>query len=212
MSQTPCMRWVMVMLGMLGCWMGGGCMSGNPAHKLVWRTLAKGLVSGLTEPGRLVIRDEGEYLRTWMRHVSNLNRIGLPPAVDFSKEMVLVIAMGRRPTGGYVTDVVDVELRGRTLRVLVGERDPFLGSLQIQQVTEPFVFVALPAMVARVDFRTVREEGLGPGGRITRPGSEAAGGQARGGSPAAGAPSTGAEPSRPVIRTAPVQSPRGANR
>jgi hypothetical protein len=144
--------------------------------------------------------------------------VALPPAVDFSREMVLVVTMGPRPTGGYVIDVVDVELRGKTLRVLIGEREPRPGTFQIQQRTQPFVMVALPAMVARVQFRSVKEAELRGGRRKARPGVE---GDAVGGGSGAGSGERGQEPVRSGVPRAPVrarepdpmlQSPRGATR
>jgi hypothetical protein len=182
---------------------GGGCMTSKSGHKLVWRTLSKGLTSGLAEHRRQVIRDELEYLKVWAEHAATVNRVALPPAVDFSREMVVVVAMGERPTGGYVTEVVDVELRGRTLRVLVGEREPRPGTMQIQARTQPFAFVALPAMTAHVQFRTVEETHPFGVPRSSRPGSEV-----REEAPPASDP--GVSRSRAPVN--PVESPRGATR
>jgi hypothetical protein len=111
--------------------------------------------------------------------------------------------MGERPTGGYVTEVVDVELRGRTLRVLVGEREPRPGTMQIQARTQPFAFVALPAMTAHVQFRTVEETHPFGVPRSSRPGSEV-----REEAPPASDP--GVSRSRAPVN--PVESPRGATR
>jgi hypothetical protein len=104
-----------------------------------------------------VIREEVEFLKLWAEHASDVNRPALPPEVDFEKEMVMVVAMGNRPTGGYLTEVVDMELKGRKLKVLVGEREPVPGVIQVQRVTQPFQFVALPMVTGRIEFRTVRE-------------------------------------------------------
>lgn len=142
---------------LVGTWLAGsGCRVTRPeGHKLVWRTLSRGLISGLTEPRRQVIREEGEWYRLWSEHAAEVNRVALPPPISFASEMVIVVAMGERPTGGYLVDVVDVELTGRTLKVLVGERQPRPGTIQIQQITQPYIFVALPAIRGRVEFRTV---------------------------------------------------------
>ena len=142
---------------LLGLVLAGGCATPVSGHKMAWRTLSRGLTSGLTESRRFVVRSQVEFLKLWAEHAAEVNRPALPPAVDFEREMVLVVAMGRCPTGGYLTEVVDVELRGRTLRVLVGERSPGAGAIQIQRETQPFQFVALPAVSGRVEFRTVRE-------------------------------------------------------
>lgn len=134
----------------------------------------EGFGQGLEASERRVVRTEAEYYALWAAHAADSTRVALPPPVDFEREMVLVVALGERPTGGYVVDVVDVELRGRTLRVLTGEREPRPGTFQVQQPTQPYVMVALPAMVARVEFRKVREE-LGGERRRARPGMEGGG-------------------------------------
>lgn len=175
----------------------GGCTTPASGHKLSWRTLSRGLTSGLQEPRRLVLRDEAAYLRVWAEHAADVNRPALPPNVDFSREMVVLLALGTRPTGGYLVEVVDVELRGRTLRVLVAEREPQPGSLQIQQLTQPYQFIALPTVASHVRFHTVRESGAAARSRKARPGEE---GPRESESPRSA-------PSKPVT---PLRSPRGA--
>lgn len=57
--------------------------------------------SGLTEPQRLVVRDQATWQQTW----DSIYRFSFPvptlPAVDFAREMVIVAALGQKPTGGY---------------------------------------------------------------------------------------------------------------
>ncbi|MBL9137406.1 MAG: protease complex subunit PrcB family protein [Verrucomicrobiales bacterium] len=156
----------------LGWLMAAGCMSPATPHKLTWRTLSRGLTSGLAEPSQQVIRDEGTYLRLWAQHAADIPRVGLPPAVDFQREMVVVVALGTQPTGGYLVEVVDAELRSRQLRILVGETQPQPGTFQIQQTTQPYQIIALPAVAAHVDFRTVRQLGAFSADRKARPGEE----------------------------------------
>lgn len=178
---------------------GAGCMTRADGHKLTWRTLSKGLTSGMTDARREVIRDEVTFLKRWAEHAAESGRMALPPRVNFEKEMVVIVSMGKRPTGGYLTDVVEAELRGRTLRVLVAEREPVPGLMQIQVVTQPYVMVALPAVRARVEFRTVRESVAGAGAGI---------GSGTGATSAREAPP--ATPNR--VPTKPTQSPRGSQK
>lgn len=137
--------------------LAAGCLAPASGHPMTWRTLSRGLTSGLEKPLRKVIRDEAEFLKFWAAHAADVNRPALPPKVDFGNEMVIAIAMGNRPTGGYLTEVVDIQLRGRTLKVLVAERSPEPGVIQIQRATQPFQFVALPIVTGRIEFRSVRE-------------------------------------------------------
>lgn len=174
---------------------GGGCVSPVSGHKMSWRTLSRGLTSGLEKPRREVFRDEVSFLKLWAEHAADVNRPALPPVVDFEREMVVLVALGNRPTGGYWIEVVDMELKGKTLKVLVGERTPSPGVIQVQHVTQPFQFVALPSVTGRVEFRTVREA-VRPG-RKEKDRRDNAGRSGEGSRPAA----------RPVE---PSPSPRGA--
>lgn len=211
------MRACSTLLILLAAWVAaGGCATPDTGRKLAWRIVSKGLVSGLSEPGRRVVRSEGEFYTLWATHAADANQVALPPAVDFRTEMLLVVTLGDRPTGGYVVDLVDVELRGRVIRVLVGEREPRPGTFQIQQATRPYVMAALPAMAARVEFRTVKEEELRRGRRKARPGVEGPGdsGEAERRIPGGDAPPGSGSP--PVPRSGgavvPLTSPRGAVR
>lgn len=156
----------MLLLG----WLLAGCASPTTGRPVGWRTLSRGLTSGLTEAKREVIRDEVTYFKLWADHAADANRQALPPTVDFTREMVVVVALGNRPTGGYTVEIVDMEIRGKTLHVRVGERTPSPGALQIQQITQPFQMVALPMLQARVDFHNVREVRSRSGPRRARPG------------------------------------------
>src|SRR5437764_12715579 len=62
--------------------------------------LLSAVTSGFTEPAELVLRDEAALANAW-RTLNN----GVPgnpaPTVDFSKKMVVLLALGQRNTGGY---------------------------------------------------------------------------------------------------------------
>jgi hypothetical protein len=57
--------------------------------------------SGITESRRLVVRDQAAWQQVW----NDIYKFTFPapalPAVDFTREMVIVAALGQRPTGGF---------------------------------------------------------------------------------------------------------------
>lgn len=57
--------------------------------------------SGITESQRLVVRDQATWQQVW----NDVYKFTFPapalPAVDFTREMIVVAALGQRPTGGY---------------------------------------------------------------------------------------------------------------
>lgn len=57
-------------------------------------------------PFRLVIKSRDEFSDFWKRFTAKIppgNWVPPPPEIDFSKEMIVVSAMGQRPTSGYWT-------------------------------------------------------------------------------------------------------------
>ncbi|MFN0067441.1 MAG: protease complex subunit PrcB family protein [Limisphaerales bacterium] len=133
----------------------GGCAS-MPPRTLAWRTLAKGLRSGITDRRRRVFRADVEWYRFWTEHAAGLERGGAPPPVDFSREMVVALTLGTRPTGGHTVTLVGAEAGRHRIRLQVEERKPKAGLLVTSAATQPYHFVALPASKATVVFNTVR--------------------------------------------------------
>jgi hypothetical protein len=64
--------------------------------------------SGYSDSARLVIRTSEEWARVWARMVSNHGPTPTTPTIDFSREVVIVAAMGTRATGGYTIAVTSV--------------------------------------------------------------------------------------------------------
>ena len=77
--------------------------------------------SGFQNPARLVIRDAAQWEAVWAQTFNGVTPVPPRPAIDFSHEMVVVVALGLRSSGGYGilidgaseidTDEVAVEVR-----------------------------------------------------------------------------------------------------
>ncbi|HEV8357634.1 MAG TPA: protease complex subunit PrcB family protein [Gemmatimonadales bacterium] len=74
------------------------------------------------------------------------------PAVDFSRDLVLVAAMGRRPTGGYAVTIDSVYRHERGTAAYVTETEPGTGCITTQALTAPAVGVTVPKEVAPIQF------------------------------------------------------------
>lgn len=57
--------------------------------------------SGLDQPGRTVVRDPGTWQALWAQIYSRYTPVPPIPAIDFSREMLVVVALGSRSSGGY---------------------------------------------------------------------------------------------------------------
>lgn len=114
-------------------------------------------VSGITTRRRMVIRQPSGWAALWDEAMAG--RIPAPetPALDFDRFMVVVAAMGSRPTGGYAISIDDITLEGDRLVVSVLEVEPGPGCMTTQAFTAPWTAVRIPAADSPVTFQERHE-------------------------------------------------------
>jgi hypothetical protein len=111
--------------------------------------------SRLEASARVVIRSPTE----WTRYQELLGGApdGAPvPAVDFERDMVILVAMGQRPTGGYQIEVSQVVRADTLLTATVTETAPGRSCMTTQAFTAPAVAVRVPRFAGQVRFREIR--------------------------------------------------------
>jgi hypothetical protein len=108
------------------------------------RRIGQYSTSGITTPARLVIRDDSSYASFW----TSLGA-GARPAVDFSRDIVIVAAAGQRATGGNAIAVERVSRTGDGLAVEVVETNPGPGCMTTQALTQPVDVIVVAAADAR---------------------------------------------------------------
>jgi hypothetical protein len=120
--------------------------------------------SGLADSARLVVRDSVSWRRLW----SAINRPFVPPppmpAIDFDREMVVVAALGARPTSGYDVVIERAERDSAGVAVAVRRTRPGAGCPVLAAVTQPVDLARLPSVSADTRFleRTVVIPCTGP--------------------------------------------------
>jgi hypothetical protein len=109
--------------------------------------------SGFTDSARLVVRDSVAWTETWR----TIHRPFIPPPpvppIDFSREMVLIAALGARPSEGY--EIVFESVREDTSGIEVDLRvsGPARGCPVAAAVTQPVDLARIAASARSVRFR-----------------------------------------------------------
>lgn len=106
-----------------------------------WKTLSGGN-SGILEFKTVVVEDAKSWRQIWTSHAP-----GKPaPEVDFSKEMVVGVFLGERPSAGYSVDL-EIKETGKPVRTVVGyrEKTPKDGGIGAEVLTYPFALAKIPA-------------------------------------------------------------------
>jgi hypothetical protein len=111
-------------------------------------TVAKGDASGRQLGAEVVVRTAAEWKTLWKEHAPTEKM----PAIDFTKQMVLGVFVGSKPTAGYAVEITGVRAEGKDLIVEVVRREPGRGTLAAQILTEPFHLVSVPRHDGQVRF------------------------------------------------------------
>jgi hypothetical protein len=104
----------------------------------------RGTMSGVTEAAQRVVRSQAEWDQLWGQMTAN--QVPPPPApkVNWSKEMVIALFMGERPTGGFQTAVKSVTTSAKEILVSYEETAPAPDAVTIQALTQPYTVAVIP--------------------------------------------------------------------
>src|SRR5262245_16791309 len=108
--------------------------------------------SGVMDSARIVIRDRARWREYWARIHSPFIPQPREPDIDFGREMVILAALGRRPSLGY-----DILIRSATrasagIEVQLRRSKPGQGCPVGAAVTEPVDLARIPASDLQVRF------------------------------------------------------------
>ena len=116
------------------------------------RTVDKGEQSNIDEAKQVVMRTEAEWTKLWQQHAPDRKR----PAVDFSKDMLVGVFMGSRPTAGYNVSIVSTFAKDGNVLVRYQESQPRPGTMAAQVLTFPYHLVAVPKASGEVTFEKAK--------------------------------------------------------
>jgi len=112
------------------------------------RTLAKGDQSNMDDAKQAVARTAAQWTALWNQHSPDRPR----PAVDLSKDMVVGVFLGSRPTAGWVLEIVSAAPDGDAFVVRYRELAPPPGGVTAQVITSYHHVVAVPKFAGQVKF------------------------------------------------------------
>src|SRR4029079_1061906 len=122
--------------------------------RVSFKTIAKGVRSGVREASQFAIRSQSEWQKLWRQHsLASTPRAPLR-TVDFDKELVAAVFLGEKPTGGYGVEISSAEVADRSLTIFLKETSPKPGAIVTQAINQPFHIVRIEtAGVETVSFR-----------------------------------------------------------
>ena len=112
--------------------------------------------SGIPERRREVIRDEASWARLWAEIHEGFASAPPLPAEDFTRHMLIAVALGQRPSGGFGIKVRSVASRGERLEVSVAESCPAAGAMVTLSLTQPVEVVRVAKLAQTPSFQETR--------------------------------------------------------
>ncbi|HEY6911493.1 MAG TPA: protease complex subunit PrcB family protein [Myxococcales bacterium] len=98
------------------------------------------------KPTRQVVLDEHDWELAWPQLSGERS---VPPKVDFVHSMVLIAALGERPTSGYFVTIRDARIiSGGRLAAVVDESIPGPGCAALPVTTAPAIAAVVPRVTA----------------------------------------------------------------
>lgn len=121
-----------------------GYASYGAGQDLQLRRIGQWTRTGVRESRRLVIRDANAFAQLW----SELG-VGERPEVDFTRDVVVAVSSGERPSGGYGIAVDRVRESNGELTVGVVETTPGPNCITAASPTQPADIVVVPSVTIR---------------------------------------------------------------
>jgi len=125
--------------------------SGSPMPFVI---VAAGSASGVLEPAQQVIRDEAGCRALWYRHAGP--GAGLPPSVDFRRDMVVAIFAGKIPEPASITIVRVARAPDRLVVWYTLRSTRPLAAVGTGLSSAPYHMIALERSDVPVDFSQIK--------------------------------------------------------
>jgi hypothetical protein len=108
--------------------------------------------SALSESRRSIVRDASGWREIWTAIWRNHSPEPTLPSIDFAREMIVVAAMGTRPTGGFSV-LIDSAFEGPSgITIHIRSISPGPGCAVTLAVTQPVDIARLPRRTGAVTF------------------------------------------------------------
>jgi len=116
------------------------------------KTIEKGDQSNMDDARQAVVKTAAAWKQLWQQHAPDRPL----PAVDFTKEMVVGVFLGSRPTAGYSLEIVNAIEANGTLVVRYRTAAPPRGAMTAQVITSPYHLVVVSLFAGDVKFEKVQ--------------------------------------------------------
>ncbi|MBL8863845.1 MAG: protease complex subunit PrcB family protein [Planctomycetes bacterium] len=132
-----------ILLAVFAALLIAACRSA-PSGSEGFRTIASGYHTGIQAAGLRVARTPAEWSALWRDHTSQVIPRPPAPVIDFTRELVVCVTAGEKPSGGYGIEVVEARFDGTAMVIATRETRPAEDAIVPLVLTRPYHMVAAP--------------------------------------------------------------------
>lgn len=133
------------------------CGKGNDGKTVEFDTISKGTYSQQAEKEYFVIKD-AESFNQLLEKISGSDTEITNTDVDFSKEMVIGVFLGEKPTGGYTVEISDVLKQDDYIEFLIKINEPDPGEIVTEAITSPYHIIKINKSDMEFLFNIIEQE------------------------------------------------------
>lgn len=116
---------------------------GNSAE-VSFSILSEGNNGGFEQDTLLLIRNSEEMKAGWKKLFSNFVEQPDMPSVNFANQMVVILSMGEKNSGGYSLEISKVVEKELQLAVFANYISPGQNCIVAEVISYPFVVISIP--------------------------------------------------------------------
>src|SRR5438105_2893263 len=114
--------------------------SGSETTDLKFEIIKEGVISGFTDEKLMVIDNNTDYQKIMSIVYYNLDQMPIIPEVDFTKNTLILAAIGTKKTGGYSISIDNIKSNG-SVAINVTEISPGKNCVLTELVISPYQIV-----------------------------------------------------------------------
>lgn len=128
----------------------------NKAYEII--EIDNGNNSGFIEKQQLVIKNKTDFKTYWKEAYSNYLKVPELPEIDFSKKMLILVALGERTSGGFDVKIASIfEGQKNSLLINVKETAPGDNCVTTEALTYPYQLIETDYFAGKIIFNEEKE-------------------------------------------------------
>lgn len=144
--------------GLLSCKSSQPTAEGESAKKsFIPIELQSGNNGGFKEKSNQIISDQKEFSKIWDQAFVNYMNKESAPEVDFTKNIVLLIALGEKTSGGHTIKVNSIVESNENTIVNILETCPGKGCMTTESITYSYQIVQIEKPNKPIQFSTIEK-------------------------------------------------------